>query len=126
MTPITLVSFLLSLALVDLRHSIARSHTHAEGEPSRMPAWLHALLYRRSPYRYVAVGGEAEVRQDDGGRWYYRSQQRKLMKLEADEAFQMRAAVVAAMAVAAVAAGWGCWEAGRAVWGLGRAWVVGT
>ncbi|KAK4154041.1 hypothetical protein C8A00DRAFT_14807 [Chaetomidium leptoderma] len=63
MTPLLFTSFLISLALVDLRHSALRAHYHADADatanqPSRrrrLPAWLHRIVYRYQRYRYVDV-----------------------------------------------------------------------
>ena len=83
MTPINFVTFLLSLVLVDLRYALRRKHTHAEST-SRLPPWLHTLLYR--PYENDRT--KANVATD--GRWYYHTKQKKLFKMEADEAFRFR------------------------------------
>ncbi|KAK4101732.1 hypothetical protein N658DRAFT_506898 [Parathielavia hyrcaniae] len=121
MTPLMFISFLVSLALVDLRYSALRAHYHAAG-PSRLPRWLHRLVYRYRPYRYVAAmeghgrppAARAAVVESPlgstgspgsglgsgpGPEWggedyYYYSKQRKLMEMEAAEAFEIRGWVV--------------------------------
>ena len=86
MTPVIFVSFLVSLAWVDFRYTLMRSHTHAGDEPSRMPRWLHRMLYREAPYQYVRVNAagaaSGTVVREERGKWYYHSKQRKLMKME--------------------------------------------
>lgn len=77
MTPINFVSFLFSLLLVDYRYTMIRSHNHAE-ESTRLPRWLHSLLYRPKP----DPRGSHDA--------YYHSNQKKLMRLEATEAFRLR------------------------------------
>lgn len=98
MTPVNFVSFLISLVLVDIHYTRLRMHTHAESR-SRLPNWLHDLLYRRYPYE--------DIRRKPGGvrgPWYYHSKQKKLMRMEAEDAFKLRGPVLVGMAVAAASA----------------------
>lgn len=123
MTPIIFVSFLFSLAWVDFRYSIMRSHSHSE-EPSQLPRWLHRITYREAPYKYVKV--DAAYTKDragsgEGARWYYHSKQRKLMKMEADDAFQIRGTVLVALGLLAVAATWATSYAAWWLWAIARA-----
>ncbi|KAL2290896.1 hypothetical protein FJTKL_14839 [Diaporthe vaccinii] len=123
MTPIIFVSFLVSLAWVDFRYSIMRSHSHSE-EPSRLPRWLHRITYREAPYKYVKVDAThttAPAESSEGTRWYYHSKQRKLMKMEADDAFQIRGTVLVALGLLAVAATWAASWAGWWLWTMARA-----
>ncbi len=130
MTPLLFTSFLISLLLVDIRNSALRAHYHAAGQPSRLlPRWLHRLVYRYRPYRYDAAGavgspgspvspGSAEGRED-----YYHSKQRKLMRMEAEEAFEIRGGVVVALVVVGLGVLWVVW---RVVgWGLRAARELG-
>ncbi|KAJ4151329.1 hypothetical protein LMH87_012035 [Akanthomyces muscarius] len=97
MTPLNFASFLVSLILVDIYYSRLRMHTHAESR-SRLPNWLHDLLYQKDPYE--------DVRQKPGGvhePWYYHSKQKKLMKMEAEDAFRLRSTVLVGLAVVAAA-----------------------
>ncbi|KAL2018934.1 hypothetical protein VTK56DRAFT_10228 [Thermocarpiscus australiensis] len=159
MTPLLFISFVVSLALVDLRNSARRAHYHPDPDPdpdrarhhhhhhhhSRLPAWLHRIVYRYLPYDYVAVdergrpwGGRREARRkptpgsgegredadaDGDGDGYYHSKQRKLMKMEAAEAFEIRGWVMAILGLLSMAVLWGLWRV--VCWGLGvvRAWV---
>ncbi|CAK7205633.1 hypothetical protein SEUCBS139899_008411 [Sporothrix eucalyptigena] len=141
MTPIIFVSFLFSLALVELRYSMLRSHHHdrpphghshghnnatgtnnADANSSgctrhRMPEWLHHIVYRRQPYHYVLVKDDSQpvggaktttagsTRSTDDGT-YYHSMQRKLLKMETDEAFRIRTTVLFVMGVTAVGSVW--------------------
>ncbi|KAH8883939.1 hypothetical protein GQ53DRAFT_752479 [Thozetella sp. PMI_491] len=117
MTPIIFVTFLISLVLVDYRNSARRSQYHAEKESRWLPQWLHRLVYRYRRYQYVAVDDRSElVRDESTGRPYYHSKQRKLMKMEASEAFEMRGWVVFVLGLVIMCAGWGVWAA--VVWGL--------
>lgn len=156
MTPLIFTTFLLSLALVDLRHSISRAHYHAhppnptaDDSPqsenrsrTRLAPWLHRLIYRHQPYRYdkerpgtsaatspaVTPGlspgtpgtpgsyrSKGEEAED-----YYHSKQRKLMRMEAEEAFEMRGMVVVVLGVLSTGVMWGAWRA--ISWGLGVLW----
>ncbi|ATY63220.1 hypothetical protein CCM_06677 [Cordyceps militaris CM01] len=97
MTPINFVSFLVSLVLVDIHYTRRRLHTHAES-PSRLPSWLHDLLYRRHPYEDLR-GQSSEIHEP----WYYHSKQKKLMRMEAEDAFRLRGTVLVGLAVALAA-----------------------
>lgn len=111
MTPVIFVSFLASLAWVEFRYSLRRAHSHSE-EPSALPRWLHGIVYREAPYKYVKVNStkpKAPAESDGGTRWFYHSKQRKLMKMEVDDAFQIRKTVLVVMAVLGVAASWVLW-----------------
>lgn len=86
-----------------------------------MPAWLHRHVYRRQPYHYVLVRADGhqqvsdKASADDGT--YYHSMQRKLLKMESDEAFRIRTTVLFAMCAAVVSIAWAAstvvrWAAG--------------
>ncbi|KXX79765.1 hypothetical protein MMYC01_202828 [Madurella mycetomatis] len=108
MTPLIFTSFLVSLVLVDLRHSVLRAHYHADAnQHGRMPGWLHRVVYRYLPYRYdgdspsspsqsssSSSSGAATKAEGDGRGGHYHSKQRELMKMEAAEAFEIRGIVV--------------------------------
>jgi hypothetical protein len=148
MTPLLFISFLLSLALVDLRYSALRGHYHADADQrSRLPRWLHRIIYRYIPYRYVVVDergrpvSEQAVTPGSPGspgsvgsagspavagreaEDYYHSKQRKLMKMEATEAFEIRDSVLLVLGFVGLGILWVAWRA--VSWGLGamRAWI---
>lgn len=54
---------------------------------------------------------------DDGGEWYYHSKQRKLMKMEVTDAFEVRTTVLVVLGLLAAASSWATWRAG--LWALG-------
>lgn len=138
MTPIIFISFLVSLALVDIRHSALRAHYHADDPAQqRLPHWLHRIMYRYRGYRYdVVVDGQGDGRSvgegqgqvdggdDDGsgrvrmrrqesgkgGEEYYHSKQRKLMKMEAAEAFEIRGWVTVALGLVSLGMVWVAWR----------------
>ncbi|KAF4445073.1 hypothetical protein F53441_10997 [Fusarium austroafricanum] len=91
MTPINITVFLFSLLLVDLRHTAGRNNFYGTGyrQANWVPRWL------LQPYQHI---GHAD--HDAHGRWHYHSKQKSLMKMEADEAFQMRTPMLVFMAVA--------------------------
>lgn len=112
MTPIIFVSFLISLTWVDYRYSVMRSQYHAEN-PSRLPPWLHRILYRYEPYRYVIVD---ENNQPTNHPRYFHSKQRKLMKMEAVDAFEIRSTVLVVLGLLSLVCSWAVWRiAGYAV-----------
>lgn len=92
MTPVNFSVFLFSLLLVDLRYTIARSHLHTNAQ-NKLPAWLHNLIYRPQPYSYMPGNNP-----NANGQWYYHTKQKKLMKMEAAEAFELRNTVLVLLA----------------------------
>lgn len=105
MTPINFFTFIISLILVEMRNSHVRLHSHAQAR-SRLPAWLHELLYRPQPY--------GSDRKDPSGDWYYHSNQKKLIRMEAEDAFKLRSCVLFLLGLAVTASTVGTWYlAGR-------------
>lgn len=97
MTPLIFVSFLFSLAWVEFRYSLMRSHTHTgpDGDrspPHRIPPWLHRILYRPQT--------------QDGRDTHYHSMQRKLLKMETEEAFRIRTMVLCVMGLLLAGLAW--------------------
>lgn len=133
MTPIIFVSFLFSLAWVEFCYTLNRSHTHvgADGRPlgktpartHRMPPWLHRIAYRRQEYQDEIRGtGEQQLKPGTAGTgddFHYHSMQRKLLKMEAAEAFHIRTTVLCVLGL--VTAGM-TWLATRTIW-VGAAWL---
>ncbi|CAK7266540.1 hypothetical protein SEPCBS57363_002140 [Sporothrix epigloea] len=143
MTPIIFVSFIFSLAWVEFRYSMLRSHYHVKPLPDHktdgsdrkdtdntsvngnkrlptcyhrhMPKWLHSIIYRRQPCQYVPVEEDdsqhaeatsvPSTRSADNGT-YYHSMQRKLLKMESEEAFRIRTTVLGVVIVAALGSAW--------------------
>lgn len=116
MTPIIFVSFLVSLAWVDFRNTVRRSHYHSQ-RPGRLPEWLHHIVYRRQKDRGARMDRTRNSADDDGGEWYYHSKQRKLMKMEVTDAFEVRTTVLVVLGLLAAASSWATWRAG--LWALG-------
>lgn len=109
MTPVNFVAFLLSLCLVDWRLRARREHIHRHRQ-SRLPDWLHRLIYRPQPYSQVGGGAAAAAPGEVREPFYYHTKQKKLLKMEADEAFRMRRPAIAALSVVVVALGWTAWR----------------
>ena len=93
MTPLNFTAFILSLAVVDARHSLRRASYHAAVPMPPRPAWLRSLLART----------QGQGREKGKEESFYHSRQRQLMRLEAAEAFQLRGPVLALLAAAAAA-----------------------
>lgn len=120
MTPVIFVSFLASLAWVDFRYTLMRSHSHSDAT-SRMPRWLHTLLYRDTPYQYVRVDRsklDAPTTGDDGTKWYYHTKQRKLMRMEAEDAFRIRGSVLVVLGLLALLSTWVLWQVSCCLWAI--------
>lgn len=94
MTPINFVSFIFSLVLVDIHYSCVRIQSHG-GKSSRLAGWLHRLIFR--PQRIETRGSGATRHREEIS--YYQSNQGKIMKFEAEEAFRVRNRIIIAMAV---------------------------
>lgn len=137
MTPINFVTFLVSLWLVDYHYHHQREYESAARQghhDSRLPAWLHRLIYKpQQPYSWAGPanggggggsnGSSGNNSSNNGGetRWYYHSKQKKLMRLHAAEAFEMRKPVLVALGlVTAVVLVAGLWATACAVTWLGR------
>lgn len=85
-----------------------------------MPRWLHQVLYREAPYQYVRVDSHSPATspaEKDGAKWYYHTKQRKLMKMEVDDAFQIRSSVLTVLGLGALLVTWVAWRAGLWAWG---------
>ncbi|OTB06700.1 hypothetical protein M426DRAFT_106418 [Hypoxylon sp. CI-4A] len=123
MTPIHFISFLLSLYLIDCHYHDKRIQEHSDRYsrlPSWvMPGWLDRLLSRPHPYGWV--DREKRETPDTGGnrhRWYYHTKQKKLMKMEAADAFELQRSVVLGLGVVVLCAAWATYRlsAGLLAW----------
>lgn len=104
MTPVNLISFVLGLWLVDLRYRLRRARDHP-----RPPASSAFSSWVWRPRREKAEEP-----------FYYHSKQKKLMRMEASEAFRLRNRVIVALALAALSVLWATSWATRCV----VAWLV--
>ncbi|EEU48349.1 uncharacterized protein NECHADRAFT_98627 [Fusarium vanettenii 77-13-4] len=97
MTPINITVFLLSLFLVDLRYTQGRINRYGDGDngAGRSSRWIPRWFTQ--PYQHIG-----HTDHDAHGSWHYHSKQKKLMKMEAEEAFQMRSHVLVLLAVMVV------------------------
>jgi hypothetical protein len=124
MTPINFVTFLVSLYIVDRQYMDERVRRHGPRHaqaPSMQPSassssWLQRLLYTPRPYEWVDRRPAPPNRDDE--RYYYHSKQKKLMKMEAADAFALRRPVILGLALLAalallLAARLGAWVFGR-------------
>ena len=139
MTPIHFTTFIISLFLVDVWYTIQRSYTHAHPPPpprgatgSLLPGWLRALVfYQDDLYGREGESGDGYGDGDDDGPrhstrprrrrpWHYHSNQKQIMRMEAEEAFRVRGTVLAALGIGVVLAVAGLWSASRYAY---RFWV---
>ncbi|OBT69871.1 hypothetical protein VE03_00471 [Pseudogymnoascus sp. 23342-1-I1] len=119
--PLTFLSFLLSLFLIDTYSTSSRRRDRAPTPPSVKDA-LIALLWRPkpgSPYAYVGGGGKSGGGGKGGEReeWVWHTKQRKMLRMEVVDAFELRRWVVVALGVVVVVLGGAGWWVGRWVWG---------
>lgn len=103
--PLTFLSFLLSLALIDSRNHSLRTHVH---KPPRAPPStllgrahdvVHALLFRqldaaKGPYEVVGSSPGAGRGMGKQEPWHWHTKQKKLMRAELEDAFKLRKWVV--------------------------------
>ncbi|RYP70147.1 hypothetical protein DL771_005659 [Monosporascus sp. 5C6A] len=115
MTPINLIAFLVSLYLVDVHYQNERARRHAagqqQGEQQKWRAWLHRLLFQPQPYEWVDQRGPAPPNKHEE-RYYYHTKQKKLMKMEAADAFGLRRPVLVGLCSLAVLVAWAAWRLG--------------
>ncbi|CAG8978396.1 hypothetical protein HYALB_00009982 [Hymenoscyphus albidus] len=112
LAPLAFLSFILSLALVDSRNTYFRTSSPSSSHPpSRIQSvkgFFHALVFRRreGPYEYVGrergrgdggVEKKGKGKEKGKGEWYWHTKQRKMMKRELDDAFEMRNGVAVAL-----------------------------
>ncbi|KAI8222065.1 hypothetical protein K4K54_007192 [Colletotrichum sp. SAR 10_86] len=115
MTPIIFVSFLLSLVWVDLKYTLKRSRGRGHHHGGWMPSWLHSIVYRHSPYTYMQKesttpnSSPRSSPREEPGEFYYHSKQKKLMRMEMDDAFEVRGQVLVVVGAASLATLWGFW-----------------
>ncbi|PMD62185.1 uncharacterized protein K444DRAFT_610295 [Hyaloscypha bicolor E] len=118
--PLTFISFLLSLALIDSRNHSLRTHSHSH---SRLPPstvfghvkeFLHSLVYQSmpsSPYSYIKSPNSQSSLSKEGKEkeepWHWHTKQRHMMKAEMDDAFRVRKWVVVFLVACAVLAVFG-------------------
>ncbi|KAN0122864.1 hypothetical protein V8E51_001190 [Hyaloscypha variabilis] len=125
--PLTFISFLLSLALIDSRNHSLRTHSHSPSRPApttafgRTKALLHSMVWKPvqgSPYSYIkspnsksVKEGEREgkggVKRKEDEPWHWHTKQRHMMKAEMDDAFRVRKWVVVFLLAVGVVAVFG-------------------
>lgn len=121
MTPINFISFLISLYLVDSHYHDKRLQQHSErySRLPLLPSWLDRLLFRPQPYGWVGRKGTNDSGRQE--RWYYHTKQKKLMKMEAADAFELSRAVLLGLSIVLLVASWLLWRVALGVW----AWYSG-
>ncbi|KAE9381119.1 hypothetical protein N431DRAFT_476023 [Stipitochalara longipes BDJ] len=125
--PLTFVSFLLSLALIDSRNHSLRTHSHSPSRPApttlfgHVKAFIHSVIWKPapgSPYSYIKSPnskltngrekeGKGGVKGKEDEPWHWHTKQRHMMKAEMDDAFRVRKWVVVFLLAAGVMAFFG-------------------
>ncbi|KAM3077580.1 hypothetical protein ACMFMG_006916 [Clarireedia jacksonii] len=129
-TPVTFISFLISLFLIDSHNSSLRFHQHSS--PYRQPktlygrskAFIHNLVFKPQPYTYIRspyrepLPGREERREErrEDEPWHWHTKQRKMMKMEVSDAFEVRHTVLAGMLVTVCGMGWLTLYLGNCMW----------
>ncbi|KAB8302084.1 hypothetical protein EYC80_005535 [Monilinia laxa] len=113
--PITFISFLISLFLIDRRNSSLRLHQHSQPRTypntffGRIKEFLHKLVFKPQPYAYIKSPYRGQNAEGDKQReeepWHWRTKQKKMMKMEVSDAFKLRQWVLVGMAVVATMLG---------------------
>ena len=103
--PLTFISFLISLALIDSQNYNRRAHSHSPSRPAPTNAYgktknfIHSMFFRpASPYAYVKsphiqAADAKDFKEESEPRdqpWYWHTKQRKMMKAEVADAFKIR------------------------------------
>ena len=111
-SPLTFLSFLISLALVDAQDQTLRSQLRPSRPApitllGRIKALFHSLIYEPATsggaHAYIQTSSK-EV-QRDGESWFWRSKRRQLFRSEFTDAFRLRKRVLVAMSTVAVISG---------------------
>ncbi|PMD19629.1 hypothetical protein NA56DRAFT_646954 [Hyaloscypha hepaticicola] len=140
--PLTFISFLLSLALIDSRNHSLRTHSHSPSRPppssylGHIKSFLHSLIYKpaaSSPYAYIKSPNKEKDGKGNGGKvgkgkeeepWHWHTKQRHMMKAEMEDAFRLRKWVVLVLLAAGVVAVFGLVAVVRWVQYVWRNWGV--
>ncbi|PQE12680.1 ATP phosphoribosyltransferase protein [Rutstroemia sp. NJR-2017a BBW] len=125
-TPVTFISFLISLFLIDSHNNSLRFHQHSSSyRPpktlyGRSKAFIHNLVFKPQPYTYIRSPyrepppGREERREDEP--WHWHTKQRKMMKMEVSDAFEVRHTVLAGMLVTVCGMTWLTLYLGNCMW----------
>jgi hypothetical protein len=134
--PLTFVSFLVSLALIDTRNTSLRGNHPKRPEPTSLlgpvGASLHHLVYKPvpdpSPYAYISSpdaksGGRAATKGQVEEPWHWHTKQRQQMKAEIADAFRVRQWVLFALLGCALSSLVGTWVIGRWMVSFLKGWM---
>jgi len=131
--PLTFLSFILSLALIDNQNQATRAASHQERRPTQGRLSLFwRLLYgdEQGPYAYVRSPSEGAEGRDPavkgGGEkegWYFHTKQKKLMKMEASDAFRIHKRVALGMILVSALIAWLNWVFLKYIMRLGMRWI---
>ncbi|RDW68558.1 hypothetical protein BP5796_09215 [Coleophoma crateriformis] len=111
--PLAFISFLISLSLIDSRNTSRRTSASSRAPDSN--SLLARLLFKPVPPTTTTPGSprspspRKEKPSDRDWESHYHTLQKKLMKMEVADAFEIRKWVLAAMLAAAAVLGVGAW-----------------
>ncbi|KAI1208080.1 uncharacterized protein F4807DRAFT_164564 [Annulohypoxylon truncatum] len=121
LTPIHFVSFLLSLYLVDCHYHAKRIQEHSE-QYNRLPSWaspswLDRIVFSPQPYGWVdRKRRESQRAGPNEERWYYHTKQKKLMKMEAADAFELQRSILLGLCAVVLFSLWVLWRLSAKFW----------
>ncbi|KAF7894622.1 uncharacterized protein EAF01_010072 [Botrytis porri] len=124
--PITFISFLISLLIIDSRNSYLRIHQHSETRKysntfiGRIQEFLHRLIYKPQPYAYIKSPSQGQnaggIKRKEEEPWHWNTKQKKMIKMEVSDAFKLRQWVLVGMAVVATGVGLVVLYLGNWIW----------
>ncbi|GAB7366337.1 hypothetical protein MBLNU230_g8137t1 [Neophaeotheca triangularis] len=120
LTPLNMLSLLLSLYWVDYRQRSWRNSQRSNPSPNPGVWLLNPEPYRQAPSSSTSAGDGGGIEDDAKvfGGWYRRKKHRALARLEFGEALEVRGRVLVAMAV------WGVLGLGGVGWVVCRGWEL--
>ncbi|KAI1107555.1 hypothetical protein F4804DRAFT_163565 [Jackrogersella minutella] len=119
MTPVYVVTFFLSLYFVDYQYNDKRIQEHSE-KYSRLPYILDRTIFSPRPYRWVDRKNSGSLSSaGNEERWYYHTKQKKLMKMEAADAFEIQRSVLLGLGTVILCGTLAVWRLGAGFWILG-------
>ncbi|KAH8815481.1 hypothetical protein F5884DRAFT_772503 [Xylogone sp. PMI_703] len=130
--PLTFLSFLFSLALVDTQTQATRAASrHGRPPPDGRLSFFRRFLFGddQVPYAYVRSPSEGDGASPGGkdgkeGGWYFHSKQRKLMKMEVSDAFRIRKRVALGMILVSMVVALVNWVLLRYITRVGMRWMA--
>ncbi|RDW64712.1 hypothetical protein BP6252_10363 [Coleophoma cylindrospora] len=107
--PLAFISFLISLSLIDSRNTSRRTSASSRTPNSLLSRLLFKPLPRTTPGSPRSPSPRKEKPSDRDWESHYHTLQKKLMKMEVADAFEIRKWVLAGMLTVAAMLGIGAW-----------------